>query len=57
MEYLDGLMQERRNSSALAVELRLSSINQSIWKAQWKHSYIWLFGLPEIAWHHPQTSG
>ena len=29
-EYLGGLMQERRNSSALAVELHLSCINPSI---------------------------
>ena len=29
--YIDGLVQERRNSSALAMELRLSSIDQSIW--------------------------
>ena len=29
--YLDGLVQERRNSSALAMELRLSGINCSIW--------------------------
>ena len=28
----DGLMQERRNSSALAMELRLSYINPSIWQ-------------------------
>ena len=27
-----GLVQERRNSGALAMELRLSCINQSIWK-------------------------
>ena len=28
---IDGLVQERRNSSALAKELRLSCINPSIW--------------------------
>ena len=28
--HIDGLVQERRNSSALAMELRLSSINPSI---------------------------
>ena len=28
-EQLDGLMQEKRNSSALAMELRLSDINLS----------------------------
>ena len=28
---IDGLVQERRNSSALAMELRRSCINQSIW--------------------------
>ena len=29
--YVDGLLQERRNSSALAMELRLSCTNQSMW--------------------------
>ena len=29
-EYNDGLVQERRNSSALAMELRLSCTNSSI---------------------------
>ena len=29
--YIDGLVQERRNSSALAMELRLSCTNPSIW--------------------------
>ena len=29
--YINGLMQERRNSSALAMELRLPCINPSIW--------------------------
>ena len=28
---IDGLVQERRNSSALAMELRLSCINPSKW--------------------------
>ena len=28
--HIDGLMQERRNSSALAVELRLSCTNPSV---------------------------
>ena len=28
---IDGLVQERRNSSALAMELRLSCTNQSTW--------------------------
>ena len=30
--HLDGLVQERRNSSALAMELRLSSINPPMWR-------------------------
>ena len=30
--HIDGLMQERRNSSALAMELRLSCLNPSIYK-------------------------
>ena len=29
--YFDGLVQERRNSSVLAMELRLSCTNPSIW--------------------------
>ena len=29
--HTDGLVQEKRNSSALAMELRLSCTNQSIW--------------------------
>ena len=29
-QYIDGLVQERRNSSAFAMELRLSCINPSI---------------------------
>ena len=32
--YIDGLVQERRNSSALAMELRLSSTNPSIYGAK-----------------------
>ena len=32
--YVDGLVLERRNSSALALELRLSCINPSIWNVQ-----------------------
>ena len=31
IQYIDELMQERRNSSALAMELCLSCINSSIW--------------------------
>ena len=30
-DHVDGLVQERRNSSALAMELRLSSTNPSMW--------------------------
>ena len=30
LNYIDGLMHERRNSIALAMELRLSCINPSI---------------------------
>ena len=31
MAYIDGLVQERRNSIANALELRLSCTNPSIW--------------------------
>ena len=37
--HIDGLVQERRNSIANALELRLSCINQSIWAS-------WLFKSP-----------
>ena len=30
-QHIDGLVQERRNSSASAMELRLSCTNPSIW--------------------------
>ena len=30
-DHVDGLVQERRNSSALAMELRLSCTSPSIW--------------------------
>ena len=36
ISYIDGLMQERRNSHALAMELRLSCINPSIY-GMWRH--------------------
>ena len=38
MQFIDGLVQERRNSSALATELRLSCTNPSIWTAAIKTS-------------------
>ena len=31
LHHTDGLVRERRNSSVLAMELRLSCTNQSIW--------------------------
>ena len=34
VHHIDGLVQERRNSSALAMELCLSYINQSIYDSQ-----------------------
>ena len=34
---VDGLVQERRNSSALALELRLSCTNPSMWRQSWHH--------------------
>ena len=43
--HTDGLMLERRNSSALAVELRLSCINPSIRYSEntaWRSWYIWM---------------
>ena len=42
-EKIDGLMQERRNSSALAMELRLSCINPLEWSdwLSWWLSYLY----------------
>ena len=37
--HIDGLVQERRNSSALAMELRLSCINPSTWSC---HNNYWI---------------
>ena len=34
-EYIEGLVQERRNSSALAMELRLSCTNPSTWPSRY----------------------
>ena len=45
-QYLDGLVQERRNSIANAIELRLSCTNLSIWYYHMNiclHICIWLF--------------
>ena len=33
-QYVDGLLQRRRNASALALELRLSCTNLSIYKVR-----------------------
>ena len=35
-EHINGLMQERRNSNVLAMELHLSCINPLIWCIRWK---------------------
>ena len=40
----DGLMQERRNSSALAMELRLSCTNTSVWWLFFADS-MWIRGI------------
>ena len=43
--YIDGLVQERRNSSALAMQWRLSCTNPSIWQhmfLEWPHSVAYL---------------
>ena len=45
VQYIDGLMQERRNSSALAMELRLSCMNPSIWQCyitEYIENKIWI---------------
>ena len=39
-KHIDGLVQERRNSSVLAMELRISCINPSIWSTPSK-TYTW----------------
>ena len=52
---IDGLVQERRNSSALAMELRLSCINPSKWL---QHSPIFIMGIQtpgqSLYWNRPQ---
>ena len=37
---IDGLVQERRNSSALAMELHLSCTNPSIWQLIWRQYFV-----------------
>ena len=44
LQYIDGFVQERRNSSALALELRLSCTNPSIW------GYNWSAGPVQFRW-------
>ena len=39
--HIDGLMQERRNSIANALELRLSFANSSIWPYQVAVNLLW----------------
>ena len=60
-DHIDGLVQERRNSSALTMELRLSCTNPSIW---WfclhngvpilakQHLYISILWPSNVIWHH-----
>ena len=44
--HIDGLVQERRKSSALAMELRLSCINPLISSSY----YTWLFCDTDVKW-------
>ena len=57
--YIDGLMQEKRNSSALALELRLPCLNPSIYWLLWCHMTLpwmhmetkcWLYRSAEHIW-------
>ena len=48
LHYFDGLVQQRRNSSALAMELRLSCTNPSIWSQG--HEFI-LEQYIYLKWH------
>ena len=41
--YTNGLVQERRNSSVLAMELRISCTNQSVWKLPDILMVIWVW--------------
>ena len=50
--YLDGLVQERRNSSALAMELRLSCINPLIWSLMGPSISHWDVGC-KLSAHGP----
>ena len=57
LAHIDGLVQERRNSSALTMELRLSCTNPSIWLfivpsipcTSWTHQAIVLINYDELA--------
>ena len=46
--YINGLVQERRNSSALAMELRLSCTNPSIWPQHFIDVLTTLLFEPEV---------
>ena len=51
--YSDGLVQERRNSSAIAMELRLSCTNPSIWVSDADHHWFryWLVTCSMPSYH------
>ena len=62
--HIDGFVQERCNSSALAMELRLSCTNPSIWshtdiislKTHWNDVYIFRRSSPAFHWLSRRTS-
>ena len=56
-EHIDGLVQERRNSSALAMELRLSCINPSIWFHMVTSWHGHTFRITSPLWGEPALTG
>ena len=47
--HIDGLMEERRNSIANALELRLSCTNPSIWCKEWPTYHVSASMMPGIS--------
>ena len=56
--HIDGLVQERRNSSALAMELRFSCANASVWalfQANQSRPRTFRFELANMYWQHDDS--
>ena len=53
--YINGLVQERLNSTGLAMALHLSCTNPSIWRSLLDNVYIYILGIiyHHLWWHKP----